>query len=388
MGVVPPLALYLHLPWCVRKCPYCDFNSHTAGDAPPRSRYVDALKRDIEAEAALVQERPLVSVFIGGGTPSLFSGAELGEIMQAVRDQFAVADDLEVTMEANPGSVERHNLGGYREAGINRLSLGAQSFGADTLQRLGRVHSPADIAAAVRDARVAGFDNLNLDLMFALPGQDLALAATDLEQALALAPEHLSLYQLTLEPNTVFYARPPQDLPDDELSWDMQEQAFERLSAAGFNRYEISAFAVENRECRHNRNYWLFGDYLAAGAGAHGKLTGQDGVMRRYAKPAHPSSYMLAMETGDAPQHQPVGDADRLFEFMLNALRLPGGFDLADFVRRTGLSGDLLEHRMQPALQQGLAERRNDGGWRPTALGLRFLNDLQALFLPSAEGPA
>lgn len=336
----------------------------------------------------MAEGRPLISVFIGGGTPSLFSGAELGEIMQAVRDQFAVADDLEVTMEANPGSVERHNLGGYREAGINRLSLGAQSFDAGMLQRLGRVHSPADITAALLDAREAGFDNLNLDLMFALPGQDLALAARDLEQALELAPEHLSLYQLTLEPNTVFYARPPQDFPDDELSWDMQEQAFEQLTAAGFDRYEISAFARPGRECRHNGNYWLFGDYLAAGAGAHGKITDREGVIRRYRKPANPAGYMAAMEAGLATAKEPVDDAGRLFEFMLNALRLPAGFSLAEFEQRTGLSGGHLDSRMAPAQNRGLVAQRQDGGWHPTALGLRFLNDLQAEFLPAGKPPA
>jgi oxygen-independent coproporphyrinogen-3 oxidase len=304
-----------------------------------------------------------------------------------VRANYELRDDLEITMEANPGTVERHNLGSYREAGVNRLSLGAQSFDAKTLEALGRIHGPAEVGAAVADARAAGFANLNLDLMFALPGQDLRMAAADLDQALALAPTHLSLYQLTLEPNTVFYRQPPAGLPDDELAWDMQEQAFERLTRAGFARYEISAFARDHATCRHNLNYWTYGDYLAFGAGAHGKYTDSDGQIWRYHKTAHPRAYieenLQDSFAGDAPA--PVSATDRVFEFMLNALRLPEGFTEADFEARTGLSTGVLSGRLNELAGRRLLEAGAGGVWRPSALGLRFLNDLQAAFLPTLE---
>ena len=390
MGITPPLALYLHLPWCVRKCPYCDFNSHRAGDDPPRERYIDALVRDLDYEAGRAAERPLTSIFIGGGTPSLFSGEQIGRILSAVRERFALDVDIEITMEANPGTVERHNLGGYRDAGVNRLSLGAQSFDAASLERLGRIHSPGDIGLAFNDARDAGFDNINLDLMFALPGQSLVMAASDLASAVELAPEHLSLYQLTLEPNTVFHQRPPQDLPDDELSWDMQEAAFGFLAKNGYRRYEISAFARAGRDCRHNRNYWQFGDYLAVGAGAHGKLTMADGRVLRYRKPAHPGTWMECAERGDLDHHQPTVLAadDLVFEFMLNALRLPEGFRERDFCERTGLSFTVAGDRVNELAGRGLLEQAENNGWRPTGLGLRFLNELQAHFLPASGEPA
>ncbi|MDZ7645329.1 MAG: radical SAM family heme chaperone HemW [Woeseiaceae bacterium] len=386
----PPLSLYVHLPWCVKKCPYCDFNSHTAGATVPHDRYIDALRRDLAGEADRAGDRPLASVFLGGGTPSLFSGAAIGRVLDAVRAGFAVAAEAEVTMEANPGTVERHNLAGYREAGVNRLSLGAQSFDSRALARLGRIHGPDEIVAAVADARRAGFDNLNLDLMFALPGQRREDARRDLDRALALAPEHLSLYQLTLEPNTVFARRPPADLPGDELAWDMQMDAFARLQASGYRRYEISAFARPGRECRHNRNYWTFGDYAAVGAGAHGKLTSADGTVRRYAKPAHPLAYMEAAERGalQPGSLQVVEAADRVFEFMLNALRLPEGFSMALFESRTGLPESVLRAPMASAAADGLVTRRGDGGWQPSGLGLQFLNDLQARFLPVATAAA
>ncbi len=380
-----PLALYLHFPWCVKKCPYCDFNSHTAGDDPPRAQYVDALLEDLAAEAAAADGRPLTSVFLGGGTPSLFAGAEIGRVLDGVRRLFALEPGAEITMEANPGTVERHHLSGYREAGVNRLSLGAQSFDAGCLERLGRIHGPAEIAAAVADARAAGFDNLNLDLMFALPGQTPAMAAADLEAALALAPEHLSLYQLTLEPNTVFHRRPPAGLPDDDAAADMQEAAIERLAAAGFARYEISAYARAGRECRHNLNYWRYGDYLAAGAGAHGKLTLADGTVLRYRKPLHPAEYRRRAGQRD---EQPELTADeRLFEFMLNGLRLTGGFSEGDLAARTGLDPALVRPRFHELAGRGLLERTGRN-WRPTGLGLRFLNDLQGAFLPAATAAA
>lgn len=383
----PDLALYLHLPWCVKKCPYCDFNSHTAGANPPRDRYVAALCRDLEREAARAAGRPLISVFIGGGTPSLFSGEEIGEILDTVRANFALPADAEITMEANPGTVERHNLAGYRQAGVNRLSLGAQSFDAKTLLALGRIHGPEEIAAAVTDARAAGFSNVNLDLMFALPGQDLAMAAADLERALALQPTHLSLYQLTLEPNTIFYRQPPARLPDDELAWDMQVQAFQRLGTAGFRRYEISAFATDGKTCQHNLNYWTYGDYLAAGAGAHGKITDSDGAVWRYRKTAHPRAYIeecLRDEPLIATTER-IDAADRVFEFMLNALRLPQGFSESLFESRTGLSATTLRARLAELAARGLLVSSGSDQWRPSELGLRFLNDLQAAFLPATD---
>lgn len=379
----PPLSLYIHLPWCVQKCPYCDFNSHKAGNQPPRQRYVNALITDLERAAAAADGRPLSSVFLGGGTPSLFTPAEISEVLEAVERHVGFAAGAEITMEANPGAVERGSFAGYRSAGVNRVSIGAQSFNADLLKRLGRIHGPEEIVAAHRDASEAGFDSINLDLMFALPGQTLALAAADLEQALALETAHLSYYQLTLEPNTVFHSRPPEDLPGDELAWDIQEAGHERLVRAGFERYEISAFARKGYRSVHNLNYWRFGDYLAIGAGAHGKYTTSDGAIFRYEKPRHPLSYMESMESGQVPPaSSQVGQEDLSFEFMLNILRLPEGFSADEFEGRTGLSIGVLQPRLTMAVEKGLLEPRTDAEWRPTELGLRFLNDLQGLFLP------
>ena len=379
----PPLSLYVHLPWCVRKCPYCDFNSYTAGAAPPKSRYLDALRKDLELESERVQERQLISVFLGGGTPSFFSPAEISRILDTVTARFRLAADAEITMEANPGTVECGAPAGYRAAGVNRLSIGVQSFSPSMLTVLGRIHTPADVYRAVDEARRAGFDRLNLDLMYALPGQDVAGALADLREALALEPEHLSWYQLTLEPNTVFHARPPSGLPDDELAADIQEAGRALLGSRGYENYEVSAYAREGARSRHNFNYWTFGDYVAAGAGAHGKLTTGAGV-HRYAKPANPFSYMEDTERRDLAT--PLGPAlpaeERLFEFMLNGLRLPAGFDEALFEERTGLGAGALSARAAGAVRRGLLERSNGGRWRPTGLGARFLNDLQAEFLP------
>ncbi|MEJ2604818.1 MAG: radical SAM family heme chaperone HemW [Gammaproteobacteria bacterium] len=378
-----PLTLYLHLPWCVRKCPYCDFNSHRAGDAPPRERYLQALLADLEVEADRAASRPLEAIFIGGGTPSLFTGSEIGRLLDAAARLFALADDVEVTLEANPGTVERGRFGDYRSAGINRVSLGAQSFDDASLSALGRIHTADDTRRAVDEARDAGIDNINLDLMFALPRQDVAGAIADLRAALALRPEHLSHYQLTLEPNTRFFADPP-PLPDVDTAWAMQERCHELLEAAGVAQYEVSAFARPGRECRHNLNYWEFGDYLAAGAGAHGKITGPDGVVRRYARPASPRAYMeTALEGRTREPEWVVAGKDLAFEYILNALRLPRGFETTDFTARTGLDPSVLEPGLEVALARGLIERTDGGGLRPTPLGMRFLNDLQSLFLPS-----
>ena len=377
----PPLSLYVHLPWCVRKCPYCDFNSHSAGDGAPTGRYVNALLADLEREAARAGGRSIQSIFLGGGTPSLFAPDEIGRLLQAVTERFDVAADAEITMEANPGTVEYGAPAGYREAGVNRLSIGAQSFDDDALRQLGRIHNSDDIRRAVNEVRAAGFDNFNLDLMHGLPGQTVATAEADVRAAVELGPTHISWYQLTLEPNTVFYARPPRNLPDDETAWDIQDAGGALLRDAGFEQYEVSAWARDGLRCRHNVNYWLFGDYLGVGAGAHGKLSDARGVFR-YRKPANPLQFMLSMEEGaEAGGLEPVIDHDLLFEFMLNALRLSDGFPETVFPDRTGLPAALLAQAASEAVEKGLLAYEDDATWRPTELGRRFLNDLQAEFL-------
>jgi oxygen-independent coproporphyrinogen-3 oxidase len=391
LSALPPLSIYLHLPWCVQKCPYCDFNSHTAGTGTPgdyKARYVAALIADMAAESARAGDRPIESVFLGGGTPSLFSAAQIGELLAALRASFRLRDGAEVTLEANPGTLERDRLSGYREAGVNRLSLGAQSFDDGSLARLGRIHGVAEIFAAFDDALRAGFDSINLDLMYALPGQTLGMALADLRSAIRLGPQHLSWYQLTLEPNTVFHARPPADLPDDDLCASIESRGYRLLGDAGYEQYETSAFAVPGFRCRHNLNYWQFGDYLAIGAGAHGKITQDDGSIWRYRKPAHPQSYMQAASAAGAGEElRRLDAADLAFEFMLNALRLSDGFDADDFRRRTGQPLDVVAGRLQQALALGLMEPPQGGRWRPSARGRRFQNDLQALFLPDIAVP-
>lgn len=382
-----PLALYVHLPWCAKKCPYCDFNSYTARGTPPRQRYVDALAVDLSLSRELAGGRELVSMFIGGGTPSLFTPDEIAEILATVRGEFTLADDAEITMEANPGTVECGSLAGYRDAGVNRLSIGAQSFDNRALAMLGRIHERDAIAASVNEARDAGFDNLNLDVMYCLPGQDVAGALADIDAAAALEPEHLSWYHLTLEPNTVFHARPPEGLPGDSLAADIQDAGAARLVEHGFEQYEVSAWARGGRSCRHNLNYWQFGDYLAAGAGAHGKVTLKDGI-RRYARPANPEAWMQALEApGPQLETAPVAADDLVFEFMLNALRLTSGFDASLFERSTGLSSAALDDRWAELRERGLVDRDAGGHFRPSAKGFAHLNSLMAAFLPD-EKPA
>ena len=380
--IPPPLSLYVHLPWCVRKCPYCDFNSHGARGELPFDDYVAALVRDLEHDLPLVWGRTVHSVFFGGGTPSLFPAAAIEAILSAASARLRFAPDAEITLEANPGTAEHDRFEGYRAAGVNRISFGIQSFDDGCLQRLGRIHDSREAEAAVKLAQDAGFDNLNLDLMYALPGQDLAMAERDLERAFALQPAHISHYQLTLEPNTVFFARPPQGIPDDDLAWDIQERCQAMLAQAGYGHYETSAYARPGRQCAHNLNYWRYGDYLGIGAGAHGKITlgAEQAILRRW-KHKHPATWMAAAGTGQA-----IGGDDRIapeqrpFEYMLNALRLHEGFALADFEVRTGLP----RGRIVPALEQA-----RDQGWLqldadrvvPTALGRRFANDVISLFL-------
>ena len=378
----PPLSLYVHFPWCVRKCPYCDFNSWTMGNDAPLEHYLDALLCDLEQEAKRAEGRKLISIFLGGGTPSVFPPAQIAALLEAVSTSFDLADDVEITMEANPGTVESSDPAAYRDAGVNRLSIGAQSFSSRALEALGRIHRVADIERTFNAARAGGFDNINLDLMYGLPGQDVDAAIADIDAAAALGPEHLSWYQLTLEPNTVFYARPPSGLPGEELAAAIQEQGQERLADHGYEQYEVSAYAHGGRKCRHNLNYWSFGDYLAVGAGAHGKVSSSSAVLR-YAKPANPREYMATIgagETGSDPR--PVADDDLLFEYMLNVLRLNNDFGEADFALRTGLPAARLRQRLAGPCERGLVEKSGPESWRITALGRRFLNDLQAEFLP------
>lgn len=377
----PPLSLYMHLPWCVKKCPYCDFNSHSAGHDAPTSRYVDALLVDLSHEAARARGRRIETIFIGGGTPSLFSPEEIATLLDAIHDRFELAADAEITMEANPGTVEYGAPAGYREAGVNRLSIGAQSFNDTLLAGLGRIHTSNDIRRAFREARDGGFDNINLDLMHGLPRQNVEMALQDLQDALALGPEHISWYQLTLEPNTVFHARPPSGLPDHDAAWEIQRAGNALLAANGFDQYEVSAYASGDRRCRHNLNYWLFGDYLAAGAGAHGKVTGPDKIVR-YRKPANPVQYMNEMgDGGVAELGSEIAEPDLAFEFMMNALRLNQGFDENTFAERTGIAANRLSEIAANPVRKGLIERDSRGIWRPTLLGRRFLNDLVTEFL-------
>jgi putative oxygen-independent coproporphyrinogen III oxidase len=382
---LPPLALYVHFPWCVRKCPYCDFNSYTLQGPLAQEPYLARLTRDLEAQAPQVAGRELTSVFFGGGTPSLFPPEAIGRVLQAARRVLLFAPDAEVTLEANPGTIERGAFRDYRAQGVTRVSLGAQSFDERTLGTLGRIHSPDETRIAAAELHQAGLGNFNLDLMYALPGQALAAALRDVEEALALCPAHLSHYQLTLEPGTLFAAHPP-PLPDEDLAAGMLAACAERLAAAGFARYEVSAYAREGARCRHNLNYWSFGDYLGVGAGAHGKLTfPAQGKIVRTTQLREPRRYLAA---ADAELARRVVAAHELpFEFMLNALRLVAGFDEATFRARTGLEGAVIAATLHAAAARGLVVQAA-GGWRPSERGLQFLNDLLIEFLPETAGKA
>lgn len=377
----PPLSVYLHLPWCLAKCPYCDFNSHRVPEQPEQARlsYVEALERDIAAQAPLVSGRAVTTVFLGGGTPSLFSPYEIGRVLHTCSQHLSIEPDAEVTMEVNPGALERGSFEGYRAAGVNRVSIGGQSFDAGQLRRLGRLHDPEAIRRAVSDARAAGFERINVDVMYGLPGQDEAGAVADARAAVALDLSHVSHYQLTLEPNTVFHANPP-ELPGEDAIADMMAATEQVFEDAGLARYEVSALAAEGEACRHNLNYWQFGDYLGVGAGAHGKLT-RNGAVARLLRPANPRGYMQAVTAGADPVVAAVAPSDLPFEYMLNALRLVDGFSLADYEARTGLSREGVTETLEAAAERGLMVQSDDQKWRPTALGRRFLNDLQAMFL-------
>ncbi|HSQ70610.1 MAG TPA: radical SAM family heme chaperone HemW [Steroidobacteraceae bacterium] len=384
----PPLSLYVHLPWCVRRCPYCDFNAHARPRAGlPESEYLVALIADLEASAPGCGRRRPVSVFFGGGTPSLFSPQSIERLLEAADRVLGLPSGAEITLEANPGTIEHGRFSAYRAAGINRVSLGAQSFDDAMLAALGRIHSHLEIEAAVAELHRAGLGNFNLDLMYALPGQTIEQARRDVERALELSPAHVSHYQLTLEPGTPFSRRPPV-LPDDEAAWEMQLACSERLSAAGFAQYEVSAWSRPGMQCRHNLNYWRFGDYLGLGAGAHGKLTDRgSGSVRRTARVSDPAAYLAAGSQPERLAEDRIVTAEELpFEFCLNVLRLGEGFDADLFEQRTGLPLACLQPRLDEAQARGLMAQDRSGHWIVTRLGTRFLNDLQAVFLPSG-GP-
>ncbi|HLQ24256.1 MAG TPA: radical SAM family heme chaperone HemW [Acidiferrobacterales bacterium] len=373
----PPLSLYLHLPWCVRKCPYCDFNSHQLAADIPQQDYIAALLRDLEQDLPRAWGRHIHSIFIGGGTPSLFSPEAIDQLLSSVRALLPVSPDSEITLEANPGTVELGRFKGYRDAGINRLSIGIQSFNDEKLHALGRIHGGTEALRAAETARAAGFDNFNLDLMFGLPRQTVPEALADLKTAIAMQPSHLSLYQLTIEPNTQFHHQPP-ILPDDDTIWGMQQQLQALLAANNYVQYEVSAYAQPGRQCLHNLNYWRFGDYLGIGAGAHAKITDADGITRLW-KIKQPKDYM----------HNPsgIGGERRLsrrevpLEFMMNALRLTGGFPTSLFQERAGLPLSVAEKPLRRAEERGLIIWDVEAIY-PTELGKRFLNEVVALFLP------
>jgi putative oxygen-independent coproporphyrinogen III oxidase len=383
LGESPPLSLYVHLPWCLAKCPYCDFNSHAvpAGELPEQ-RYLDAVIADLDAALPQVWGRPVISVFIGGGTPSLFSPAGIDRLLAAVRARLPLEPGCEITLEANPGTFERERFKAFRGAGVTRLSIGVQSFDDAMLKQLGRVHDGAQARAAIDEAREA-FDTFNIDLMYALPGQTLSQLQTDLDTALSFEPPHLSIYHLTIEPNTRFAVDTPRNLPDADLASDMLDLIAERTAATGLARYEVSAFARPGHRCRHNLNYWQFGDYLGIGAGAHGKLSYPHRVVRQV-RWREPMSYIDKASAGQAMSNDDeVPRAQLPFEFMLNALRLREGFALADFTARTGLALTAIAKPLDEAERRGLIERDFTRVW-PTVRGFDFLSDLQSLFLPPA----
>ncbi|HTU65751.1 MAG TPA: radical SAM family heme chaperone HemW [Steroidobacteraceae bacterium] len=379
--ITPPLALYAHFPWCVQKCPYCDFNSYTLKDELPEQRYVDTLLRDLDAQLPEVAGRPLISIFLGGGTPSLFSPASIGRLLDHARARLGFASpSIEITLEANPGTIERGRFAEYRAAGVTRVSLGAQSFDARQLKLLGRIHAADDTRRAAEELHAAGLANFNLDLMYALPGQSGEEAEADLRAALSLQPAHLSQYHLTIEPGTLFAAAPPTQ-PSDEVVDDMLARSLRVLGEAGFEQYEVSGYARPGARCAHNLNYWTFGDYLGIGAGAHGKIT-RDGAAVRTNQPREPRRY-LAAEPG-ALARKRIGPRDLPFEFAMNGFRLVDGFADSLFADRTGLDPALLESALRPLLARGLLDR-GPGHWRATPRGFRFLNDILVELLPEAE---
>ena len=378
---LPPLGLYVHVPWCIQKCPYCDFNSHAIGEQkPPESAYIEALIADLEQDLPLIWGRPIQTLFIGGGTPSLLSGEGIDNLLSQLRARLPFAPELEITLEANPGTVDCGRFRALREAGVNRLSIGIQSFHDDSLRRLGRIHTAQQARQAVTLAREAGFERINLDLMFGLPGQSAAMAERDLRCALALQPTHISYYQLSIEPNTRFHHQPPARLEEDGL-WEIQERAKHLLADHGYEQYEISAYARRGHRCRHNLNYWRFGDYLGIGAGAHSKLTlPHSHSVVRLAKVRHPQRYLATAAIPERIQQKNhLQPHEIALEFMMNALRLTDGFETALFAERTGLPLGFVRKPLELAERKGLIVR-DTLHIRPTELGRRYLNNLLELF--------
>jgi len=380
----PPLTLYVHIPWCVRKCPYCDFNSHALRDTLPEKDHIVALLADMELDLPAVWGRPVESIFFGGGTPSLFSPEGIEHLLGELRARILLKPGAEITLEANPGTVDRERFQGFRAAGVNRLSIGVQSFQPELLERIGRVHDRREAIRAAEAAHEAGFDNFNFDLMFGLPGQTWQQALADLDIAMDLEPAHLSWYELTIEPNTWFYRHPPR-LPDDDLLWAIQTAGHARLEARGYRRYEISAYARDSRQCRHNLNYWHFGDYLGIGAGAHGKLT--DSARRtivRSTRIRHPRDYLDARREGRfCSQRRELSPADAVVEFLMNALRLEYGFTTAEFTAVTGLPVTALEAGAAGALDAELLIQAGER-WHASEKGHRHLNELLQYWLPES----
>jgi putative oxygen-independent coproporphyrinogen III oxidase len=375
-----PLSLYIHFPWCVRKCPYCDFNSHAVEGELPEWAYVDALLADLDFDAARIGGRVVETVFMGGGTPSLFSPDAVARLLEGITARVELAGDAEITLEANPGTVDAGRFAGYRGAGVNRLSIGVQSFDDGLLRSLGRIHGGADAIAAAEAAHSAGFDNFNLDLMFGLPGQTLEQAMTDVEIAVGLQPTHISYYQLTLEPNTLFHRYPPA-LPQEEATWEIQRSGQQLLELHGYRQYEVSAYALDGRRCRHNLNYWRFGDYLGIGAGAHGKLTGSD--VLRYWRHKNPRVYLETAGRSDGLGGETaVATADLPMEFLMNRLRLREGFPEAEFSSFTGLNLSALEPGLSQCLEKSLLER-SGGVIRCTDRGWNFLDNVLEHFIPT-----
>ncbi|MEC6824392.1 radical SAM family heme chaperone HemW [Photobacterium piscicola] len=386
MLVPPPLSLYVHIPWCVQKCPYCDFNSHALKTELPELDYIDALIDDLETDLMAYQlvngQRPLHSIFIGGGTPSLISPSEIGRLLAAIESRIPFSDTIEITMEANPGTVEAGRFDGYRQAGVNRISIGIQSFQDDKLQRLGRIHGSQEAIKAIELAKSAELNSFNTDLMHGLPDQSIADAISDLKQAIALNPPHLSWYQLTIEPNTLYYSKPP-TLPDDDDLWDIFEQGHALLTAAGYQQYEISGYSKPGKQCQHNLNYWRFGDYLGIGCGAHGKISFDDGRIIRTVKVKHPRGYLQANKPYLSEQIA-VADSERPFEFFMNRFRLLEACPKQDFIDRTGLPLTTIEANIDWAIEQNYLQDNGDQ-WQITEHGKLFLNDLLAAFVEDDE---
>jgi len=377
-----PLSLYVHIPWCVKKCPYCDFNSHEIQNTPPENQYIDALILDLKSHTEEIQNREIISIFIGGGTPSMFSAKSIQRLINTIKDELNIASTAEITIEANPGYADQENFAGFREAGVNRISIGVQSFANSQLQNLGRIHDSQAAINSVDAAQQAGFENINIDLMYALPQQDLTAALNDVEQAISLNPTHISYYQLTIEPNTSFYRQPPR-LPDSQASWEIQQTGVDLLTKHGYQQYEVSAYAKNGYQCAHNTNYWQFGDYLGIGAGAHQKLTmnSQNSIFR-CEKPKHPQQYMRHMNNKNSSmQIQTLTEQDIIFEFMLNALRLKDGFTKQQFELHTSLSIEKINVPLQALITEGLLVMSNER-IHCSDRGYGFLDDVLQSWLP------